>query len=136
MYDLGVQFHYDTSKLLSKPESMIIGNHYRFTVLTERLIRLEYDINSNFNNYATELVTFRNFDSVKYDVKEDSTTLQISTSYFTLTYLKESNFKAKPKSLTVKLNNTDNVWYYGHPEARNYYGSSVSVEIHWMGSYL
>ena len=129
MYDLGVQFHYDASRLISKPESVVKGDHFRFTILTERLIRLEYDLNSNFNDYATELVTFRNFDNVKYNVKEEGCTLEISTSYFTLTYIKDANFKAKPKSLIVKLNNTDSTWYYGHPEARNYHGSSVSVEV-------
>ena len=129
MYDLGVQFHRDISDLKSKKGSIIIGNNYRFTVLTERLIRIEYSTNGTFNDKQTQLVNFRDFDIPKYLMNQNETMIEIKTTYFTLTYVKESDFRKRPKDLTILLNNTNNIWYYGHPEARNYYGSSISVEV-------
>lgn len=133
MYDLGRQFHIDINNLKAKPEAIIQGDKYRFTVLTERLIRLEYSEVGNFNDLQTDMVCYRNFDVPKYEVKEINNELQITTSYFTLYYQKDTHFKGSgfnsTKNLRVVLNNTNNIWYYGHAEARNYFGSSVSIEV-------
>ena len=126
MYDLGRQFHIDISKLKSKSESIVAGSNYRFTVLSERLIRLEYSKDNRFNDYATELVTFRDFDKANFTVLEDSKNLQITTPYFKLVYLKGTSITSS-KNLKVYLNNTDKVWYYNHPEIRNFYGNSINL---------
>lgn len=126
MYDLGRQFHIDISKLKSKSESIVAGSNYRFTVLSERLIRLEYSKDNRFNDYATELVTFRDFDKANFTVLEDSKNLQITTPYFKLVYLKGTSITSS-KNLKVYLNSTDKVWYYNHPEIRNFYGNSINL---------
>ena len=47
-------------------------------------------------------------------------------------YAKEKPFKgpafAPDSNLKVKLVNTDKIWYYDHPEARNFKGSAFSIE--------
>ena len=42
MYPLGKQFEIDGSKAKSDEKCTYKGNHYRITVLSERLVRLEY----------------------------------------------------------------------------------------------
>ncbi len=126
MYDLGKQFHIDTSKLKAKKESIVTGPNYRFTVLSERLIRLEYSKDSKFNDLATEMVVCRDFDKCNFEVTEDSRTLQIVTKYFKLVYLKGTPLK-NSKNLRVFLNGTDKIWYYSHPEIRNFYGNNTSL---------
>ena len=132
MYDLGEQFHIDSTKLKANENAIIKGKKYRFTVLTERLIRLEYSINGTFNDNKTQLVENRNFSVPNFELKQDDNFLELKTKYFTLFYEKESQFKGTPinamKNLKVQLNNTNNIWYYGHPEVRNYFGSNISVE--------
>lgn len=123
---MGKQFHIDLSKLKSKDKAIIRGANYRFTILTERLIRLEYSNNGVFNDYATQLVTFRDFDVVDYDVKEDNKVIEIKTSYFKLSYVKNAPFKGT-RNLKVLLNGTDHIWYYGHPEIRNYHGNHLNL---------
>ena len=49
------------NKLISDKESYIIGNKYRFTILTPRMIRLEYSINGVFEDRPTSLVINRSF---------------------------------------------------------------------------
>ena len=133
MYDLGPSFHINTSVLMSRPEAVMQGERYRFTVLTERLIRLEYSPTGEFNNYQTELVTNRLFAVPKYVKKEDASYLEIETDYFILSYAKNSDFNTGPvqpdKNLRVVVKETGLKWYYKNPEAKNYYGNDICVEI-------
>ena len=66
-------------------EAMVRGEKYRFTVLTNRLIRIEYNENGTFEDRATQTVVNRNFDVPKFNVKNDGDILKISTDAFVLT---------------------------------------------------
>ena len=57
--------------LISNPESVILGNNYRITVLTERLVRLEYNPNGIFYDNKTQLVSFRNFPKPEFELNQD-----------------------------------------------------------------
>lgn len=133
MYDFGDVFHINLEDLKSKPEAIVMGQKYRITVLSERLLRLEYSPSFTFNDLKTEFVSFRNFDVPKFEKKEDETYLEIETNYFKLSYEKEKPFKAgmfnPSKNLKIEVKGTNAVWYYGCPEAKNYYGSNISTEI-------
>ena len=133
MYDLGQSFHIDLEKLKSNPDAILTGAKYRFTVLTERLIRLEYSEKGTFNDLATQLVSNRAFPVPKFDRKEDANFLQISTDYFDLYYTKNAKLSGSTLNpsinLNIKLKGKGGTWYYGHPEAKNYYGNDVSTEV-------
>ncbi len=124
MYDLGDQFALDLSKAKANPYSVLAGEKYRITVLTERLVRLEYSPNGVFEDRPTELVFCRNFPQVEVSVKDGQNSVVLETKYFILTYVKNAPFKGtsvnKTANLKVELKGTDRVWYYGHPEVRNY----------------
>ena len=128
MYDLGESFKFDLNKAIANNECVFKGNKYRITVLTERLVRLEYNENGIFNDYPTQFAWYRSFPKPEFTVKENNRVLNISTKYFELSYLKEKHFsngKVSPtKNLKIKLINSDKTWYYGHPEVRNL-GTSV-----------
>ncbi len=132
MYDLGSQFHLDNGKLLAKKEAIFQGKRYRITILSERLIRLEYQNDGVFNDLATQLVVNRDFDVPAFEVKEDVSFIEIKTKSFKLTYAKEQPFKGSAlntmKNLSVHLEGSGNIWYYGHPEVRNFHGSNISLE--------
>ena len=70
------------NKLISDKESYIIGNKYRFTILTPRMIRLEYSINGVFEDRPTSLVINRSFPKVPYSITESNTLIQIDTGIF------------------------------------------------------
>lgn len=133
MYDFGRNFHLDMNKLKSKKEAVLQGQRYRITVLTERLIRLEYSPNGVFNDFATALVQCRDFDVPKFTKKEDNHYLELETEYFCLSYAKEEPFEGTRFNpicnLKVVLKESNAVWHYGHTEARNYFGSNISAEV-------
>ena len=113
-------------------ENIIVGEKYRFTILTERLIRLEYNESGVFLDRPTEFAQFRNTPKVKFEVQDNNKYLLIKTKYFQVTYLKNRPFnggKINPiANLKVDLLNTDRMWYYGYPEVRNYGTPFVSFE--------
>lgn len=118
--------------LVTNDELVIRGEHYRISVLTERLIRLEYHPDGIFYDNKTQLVEFRNFPKTDFQVSEDNKYLVIKNNYFTLSYTKEKSFdggKLVPMShLKVDLNGTDRSWYYNHPEVRNYKGNIIALD--------
>lgn len=119
MASMGDYFVRNSKDLIVNKENVILGNKYRISILTERLIRLEYSPTGVFEDRATQNVIFRNFDRVLYTVDKSETLIQISTKYFVIDYVKEKNFKGS-NTLKVTLKGTDRVWHYGHPETRNF----------------
>jgi len=118
--------------LEANEETVIKGNYYRISILTERLIRLEYHPEGIFYDNETQLVKFRNFPKSEFQVTQDSRFLVIKNKYFTLSYTKERSFdggKLVPMAnLKVDLNGTDRSWYYNHPEVKNYKGNFVCLD--------
>lgn len=132
MYNLGEQFKIDYNRVKANGRNVIQGDYYRFTVLSPRLIRLEYNPNGMFLDNPTELALYRDFPACEFDLKDDAHFLELSTKYFKLTYTKNKPFegtKVNPTlNLKVELLGTDKAWYYGHPEVRNYGVPSGNVQ--------
>ena len=133
MASLGEHFKVDTDKLLVEDSKTVFkGVNYRITVLSDRLIRFEYSTKGEFYDGATELVHNRKFKTPQIKVEQDDKYLVITSKYFAMQYAKEKPYKgpsfAPDSNLKVKLVNTDKMWYYTHPEARNFKGSAFSIE--------
>lgn len=67
-------------------KSIVCGEKYRFTVLTDRLLRLEYCEDGQFEDRATQCVVNRNFPVPSFSVKEKDGVLTIETDCLRLTY--------------------------------------------------
>lgn len=123
MYKLGQQFELDYNTAIANEECIFQGEKYRITILTERLIRLEYNNEGLFEDRPTQFAWNRNLDVPEFKVKEDSRFLEIETKYFKLFYSKEKKYKGTrlnpTVNLKIELKNSDRFWYYGHPEVRN-----------------
>ena len=122
----------NTNNLVTNPEAVFKGDNYRISVLSERLVRLEYSVDGKFSDAATTLVQNRNFNVPEFKVEQDNNYLSITTKYFSLQYLKNKKFigpKFAPDSnLKVSLINTDKAWFYGQAEARNFKGGAISLD--------
>ena len=137
MYPLGKQFEYDYSKAQCDNKVVVQGPNYRLSVLTERVVRLEYSPNGQFNDKPTQLVKRRKLALPDFSMSQDANIIQIDTKYYTLTYVKGQPFvgnKVDPMhnlKITLKSSDRDKCkdWYYGHPEARNLFGNMISVDV-------
>ena len=77
------------AKPAASPEAVIQGDHYRFTVLTPWLMRLEYSETGKFEDRATQCVWNREFPVPGFRVQEEENSLKIITEGIHLQYDKQ-----------------------------------------------
>ena len=120
------------------PDAIVKGDHYRFSVLTERIIRLEYDLEGRFEDRPSQTVLFRNFPAPAFSVCDTGARLEIDSKFFHLTYHygKESKFTENSLTIDVKNNFTNygGLWRFGTtvygepPRHHNLYGTVRTLD--------
>ena len=132
MYDFGAHFEIDMSKCKTPSTYVFKGKTYRISIISNVLIRFEYSETGSFNDFPTYFASNRSFGTPKYTVQEDKDILIIKSDTFTLEYYKEKPFagtKFLPEqNLKVVINGTEKMWYFNHPEAKNFKGSAYSLD--------
>lgn len=107
-----------TDQQLGQPENIITGQHYRFTVLTSRMVRLEYSVNEHFEDHLTQIVQNRNLGEPEFEVfrHRNQHELEIVTDYFHLYY---EGGPLTPDSLYIDTkygySSYNNRWNFGQP---------------------
>ena len=100
---------------MARKESIIQGENYRITVLTESLLRLEYSRDGSFEDRATQTVLNRDFPVPVFKVSETEGELKIFTSALELTYNKQ---EFAPNGLFIKVTggkSNETNWHYKDP---------------------
>lgn len=108
---------------------MVQGKHYRFTVLTDRLFRLEYSPTGEFEDRPSQTFWFRNLEVPDFQVKEKGEQLEIVTSYLHLSYEKEKPFSEN--TLKIKRANDlsgEYLWSFGKHPFRNLKGTYRTLD--------
>lgn len=102
----------------AKPEAIIEGDKYRFTILTSKLIRIEYAEDGVFEDRSTQSIWNRNFANPEFRVVEDQNNLEIITESLHL-YYKKGKFESNSLYIDAKNNYSayNNRWYYGDKPA-------------------
>lgn len=96
------------------PQNCVTGNTYRFTVLTDRLIRMEYDPAGIFEDRASQSVFYRDLPACAYQVSREDGILRLDTGKLLLTYRENAAFA--PENLSVQLlTEPGSRWCYGEP---------------------
>lgn len=80
---------YGVNSGVADPKSVVSGRTYRFTVLTEQLIRMEYSPEGEFVDEQTQIVLNRQFPVPEFTVKDEPDKLEIVTKYLIVTYDKK-----------------------------------------------
>ena len=87
----------------ASPKAQVVAGKARFTVLTPRLIRMEWAADSQFEDRATLGVVNRNLEVPAFEVKKSNSKVVIKTSEMTLTYVGQENFSAENLSVVFKM---------------------------------
>ena len=94
------------------PENQITGTQYRFTVLTPRLIRMEYAPSGAFEDRASQTVFFRDFPACTFQAERKDGLLTVNTGELLLTYRENEPFS--PDTLCLRLLHEPGAfWHYG-----------------------
>ena len=98
------------------PEAVVSGDTYRFTILTPRLIRMEWHESGQFVDERSQLVASRDFDVPEFTVtRNDDGGLEIVTEYLRLRY-DGKEFSEAGLSVQLVRGATDahySIWRYG-----------------------
>lgn len=101
-------------KPLAKSEAMVVGEKYRFTILTDCLIRMEYQEDGLFVDEPTQTVICRDFPVVDFRVMDKEDSLEIVTEKMHLYYDKKTFTR---EGLRIQLKQAfhvyGSIWNYG-----------------------
>lgn len=113
---------------LPAASQIVLGGTYRFTVLTSRMIRMEYSAVGVFEDRASQLALNRNFDFPKFRVIDGPDQLQIITDHLHLNYNKQ---RFSPNGLTVQVKGNlsayHSLWRYSEA-AENLGGTARTLD--------
>ena len=106
------RFKWDT-KGKAKESAMTVGSFYRFTLITDRLIRIEHDEEGIFEDRASQQFFYRDQEVPKYTRSfDDDNVMHIETEYIKLSYRMGAEFT--PETLKIRLKSEPfSVWHYG-----------------------
>lgn len=100
---------------LADPKAVVQGDCYRFSVLSDKVIRMEYSPAGRFVDAETQIVLNRRFPVPEFHVNDSAEKLEIVTRYLVLTYNKKP-FSKTGLTVQVRENNFNRktgTWFYG-----------------------
>ena len=112
----------------SRKEAVIQGEKYRITLLTDALVRLEYNENGEFEDRASQSVINRDFPVPKFQVYERADSLEILTGRIHLIYNKQE-FTDYGLSIQVRgdISAYHSIWHYGE-EVKDLGGTARTLD--------
>lgn len=104
-----------------------VGNA-RFTVLTDRLIRMEWSENGKFEDHATLAIVNRQLPVPKFSVSAFGDGIRIKTSKLTLSYSGNGSFDCDNLSVSFKLGGKTVAWHPGMEPTANLMGTARTLD--------
>lgn len=112
-----------------RPESVVAGECYRFTLLTGRLVRMEYAPDGMFEDLPTQLALNRDFETPDFNVRETEQVLEIDTEFLSIFYDKKA---FSPGGLSVKVlsacRGIYSTWHFGEVLLENLGGTARTLD--------
>ena len=108
------------------PASVVISGSLRFSLLTSRLIRIEYAPSGNFEDRPSQLFLNRFQDSPPFSVRQVDDWLFIDTEHLNIRYKvgEELNYRY----LQISLKQSGITWHYGDPDFSNLGGTARTLD--------
>ncbi len=118
---------------LPQQEAVVVSGSARFTILTPRLIRIQYSTTKQFEERATFAVVNRRLPVPRFTSKEEGGYLTIETDSLTLRYKVGSKINRQHKNSTVlgitfQMNGRQILWYPGKDDALNLLGTQRTLD--------
>ncbi len=112
-----------------RPNSIVAGDHYRFTILTSRLVRMEYSIEGFFEDRPTQVVINRNFETPDFTIWESDKRIEIDTEWLSLSYDRKP---FSPGGLSVKVRSESSgiysTWRFSEPICEGLGGTARDLD--------
>jgi alpha-glucosidase (family GH31 glycosyl hydrolase) len=112
---------------IADPAACVTGPHVRFTILTERLLRLEYSPTDQYEDRPSQAFWYRKQPVPQFSSKVTDQTVEIDTEFLKLEYrLGQGSFRRS--TLSIRLKQTGKTWRYGMRSNRNLGGTARTLD--------
>ena len=113
---------------IAHPEAIVTAPHVRFTVLTSRLLRLEYSPIDRFEDRASQVFWYRAQPVPEFEVERTADRVVITTEHVRLTYRVTAQGFAR-ETLSIEVKATGQTWKYGdRGEWKNLRGTARTLD--------
>lgn len=119
--------HAENNPKADSKSQVKIGNA-RFTVLTDRLVRMEWSEDGQFEDNATLAIVNRNLPVPTFTSSVKGGMLQIKTSALTLNYKGNGSFDENNLCVSFKLNGKTVTWHPGLDDGANLMGTARTLD--------
>ena len=110
----------------SNPEAIVLSDKARFTILTSRLIRMEFDPDGFFEDRPSLTYWYRYQPAPQLTVTRENKWLSIETDYLVLHFYENNRFHWR--DLWIELKQNGRVWRYGDAEHTNLGGTTRTLD--------
>ncbi len=112
---------------VAKSEATVVCGNARFTVLTDRLVRMEWAEDGKFEDRASLAIVNRDLPVPQFKAQPEGSGLTIKTGKLTLTY-KGGRFDAGNLCVSFKLNGRTVAWHPGDSPSGNLKGTTRTLD--------
>ena len=112
----------------AEPSAQVVCGNARFTVLTDRLIRMEWAEDGVFEDRATLAIVNRKLPVPAFSKTRNGSGIELKTKALTLTYAGSGIFSADNLKVTFKLNGKPVTWRPGADASGNLLGTSRTLD--------
>jgi hypothetical protein len=121
-----IQFELNPYNGTAHKAAVVVSGAARFTVLTDRIIRIEYDVNKRWENRASLAFLNRNLPVPKFTSTVQSGVLLITTNALQLAYQTGTAFSATTLNITVR--SAQAFYHFGDSDTGNLLGTIRSLD--------
>src|SRR5574341_2307728 len=117
-------------KPIANQAAVVTAPNVRFTVLTDRLIRIEYSKDNRFEDRPSQVFWYRDQPAPAFKKRITNKVVEIETDYLHLVY-KIGRAGFTPDKLSIKLKENSVTWYYGDTarKAGNLKGTARTLDM-------
>ena len=114
---------------VANPSAVVVEGNARFTVLTDRLIRMEWAPSGQFEDHATLAVINRNLPVPAFSVSRSGGRTIVKTKSLTLEYKPDGQaFNQQNLQVRFRLKGKEVKWYPGKPDTGNLMGTTRTLD--------
>ena len=121
-----IQAIHPTPTPAANPAAIIHEGNARFTILTSRLIRMEFDPLKRFEDHASQVFLYRDQSVPIFHSWKQDGWLHIETDHLHLRFVENGRFHWRDLHITLKQ--TGQTWQYSYPDETNLGGTIRTLD--------
>ncbi|MCZ7672763.1 MAG: hypothetical protein M5U34_39430 [Chloroflexi bacterium] len=120
---------------LAEPQAVVTGPNVRFTLLTSRLLRLEYSPTGEFEDRPSQAFWYRRQPVVNFELEVENNHFDrlserrytLTTAHLQLVYT-TSEVGFSPETLSITLKESGATWHFGDQDDLNLRGTARTLD--------